>query len=289
MGFYFKDYDGNEVLTPTFTQYDAGQVIYVTDVAYDPSVYTGGAAFHFWNRNSENVLFSGAQKVDANVADGDPSAVYSCALPNSLMAEGLPFFAAFFLANETTHDPACTVGIIRITMEQRPEPGFGLNYENETQITAQTIFSLIGVFGEGDAEATRDMIRSQTDGQASTYIGWLNKIVADAEANMTSMRNAASAELSGIKANAVSDMNSIKSDTNGYKAAALQAQRDAEAAERNAHESAAAAAQTLNATAQAAKDAITTDVLDGYHIAVSNTAPRATTSGQKVITFVIEA
>ena len=285
MRFYFKDYDGNEVLTPTFTQYDSGQVIYVTDVAYDPAVYTGGPAFHFWNKNSESVLFAGATPIDGGVY-GDPNTVYQCALPNVLMGEGLPFFAAFYLANETTDRPACTVGIIRITMEQRPSPGFGLSYENETQITAQTIFSLIGVFGEGDVEATADMIRTQTDGEASTYIGWLNKIAADAEANLNSINDANSEALTSFKEGLIRDANQIKTDTNGFKGDAKGYAESAAGSARTASELRTAIQQEKAGTAQAAKDAITTDVLNGYHIAVAQVAP-TTTSGQKVITFVV--
>ena len=69
----------------------------MTDVAYDPAVYTGGPAFHFWNKNSEEVLYAAATPLDGGQL-GDPNTVYQCALPNVLMGEGLPFFAAFYLA-----------------------------------------------------------------------------------------------------------------------------------------------------------------------------------------------
>lgn len=286
MRFYFKDYDGNEVLTPTFTQYDSGQVIYVTDVAYDPAVYTGGPAFHFWNKNSEEVLFAGATPLDGGQL-GDPSTVYQCALPNVLMGEGLPFFAAFYLANETPDKPACTVGIIRITMEQRPEPGFDLNYDNKTQITAQTIFGLIGLFGEDDVNATADMIRNATNGEASTYIGWLNKIAVDAEANLSRINSANSEALDAFSTTLIRDANQIKTDTDTLKGQADGFCGRAEAAAEAAEGLLEDIQREKASTAQAAKDAITADVLNGYHIAVSTTMP-TNTSGQKVITFVVE-
>lgn len=301
MRFYFKDYDGNEVLTPTFTQYDSGQVIYVTDVAYDPAVYTGGPAFHFWNKNSEEVLFAGATPLDGGQF-GDPSTVYQCALPNVLLGEGLPFFAAFYLANETPDKPACTVGIIRITMEQRPEPGFDLNYDNETKITAQTIFSLIGLFGEDDVQATAAMIRDATGGAASTYIGWLNKIVADAEASMGTLQERAVAAVGSTQATAVGAVVDAKdaavaliAGEDGYLTQANRAKTEAQDAERDAKQHKADAAGILtevqterNNIQTAAQNYVTTNVLHGYQINVATTAP-TNTSGQKVITFVVDA
>ena len=301
MRFYFKDYDGNEVLTPTFTQYDSGQVIYVTDVAYDPAVYTGGPAFHFWNKNSEEVLYAAATPLDGGQL-GDPNTVYQCALPNVLMGEGLPFFAAFYLANETPDKPACTVGMLRITMEQRPEPGFDLNYDNKTQITAQTIFGLIGVFGEDDVNATADMIRDATNGEASTYIGWLNKIVADAEASIETQRQQAVGSVGTAKQEAVNDVDDAKdaavaliAGEDGYLTQANRAKDEAQSAERDAKQHKNDAADILtevqterNNIQTAAQNYVTTNVLHGYQINVATTAP-TNTSGQKVITFVVDA
>lgn len=265
MRFYFKDYDGNEVLTPSFTQYDSGQKIYVTDAVYDCNIYTAQPAFHFWNRNSKEVLSRSATLVEDTGERGSAEAVWTCVLPNSLLAEGLPFFAAFYLANEQVDTPACTVGLLRITMEQRPTPGFGMHdYSDETAISAQQVFNVIGATTLGDAAMTNDAIREATDGECSTYLEWLTKIANDTE----QIRE---------------DTDDIKSDTQG-----IHDETEAIRQATNTLYQQTLAAKT--ATAQAAKDAITADVLNGYQIRVSTTAPTgAAADGQKIITFVVDA
>lgn len=63
MEIYCMDYDGQEIVNPSLTQWDTGQVLYITGLVYDTSVYDT-PWFHFCNRNSMAVIRVKAQSDD---------------------------------------------------------------------------------------------------------------------------------------------------------------------------------------------------------------------------------
>lgn len=146
MDIYLVDYDGQEVLNPSFVQYDAGQKLRVTGLQYDTSIYTAESpVLHFWNEATDTAIAVVTTLVVGSGTAGTADAVWEAEVPNSLLESPLTITVAVYLPAETTSDPSKTVWMTQITVEKRVEPQYDL-YDNEgNPVSATEIFRKLGV------------------------------------------------------------------------------------------------------------------------------------------------
>lgn len=251
MDIYLVDYDGQEVLNPSFVQYDAGQKLRLTGLQYDTSVYTAESpVLHFWNEKTNPAIAVATELVSGSGLAGAVDAIWEAEVPNSLLENALTITVAVYLPAETPADPSKTVWMMQIPVEERVEPQYDL-YDNEgNPVSATEIYRKLGIL--------------PTDGSFTNYVDLFNEKIR--LASVQAQNAAASAQAA----------DGFADDAEGFKNAASTA-------------GATAGEAAANTVVSNAVSYITTNTLDGYKIRVSATAPTASASSADTITFVVES
>lgn len=113
MNIYCKDYDGHEIVNPSFAQWDTGQVLYASDVTYDTDKYAA-PWFHFSSAGTQVATCVEAEPVD----DG----VYCAQIPDLMLRQPYMIRAMVYLPSKENGAPSKTIGCAELRVVRRPPP-----------------------------------------------------------------------------------------------------------------------------------------------------------------------
>lgn len=114
MEIYCKDYDGQDILNPSLTQWDTGQMLYVTGLTYNADVYDD-PWFHFGNKQTAAVIRTQAASDD----NGD---TWYAPVPDTLLQEPYTVNVYVYLPAKNNSGVSKTAFKYELPVQPRPRP-----------------------------------------------------------------------------------------------------------------------------------------------------------------------
>lgn len=288
MEIVLKDRDGNDILSPTLTQWDQGVPIEIRDFYYNPEF----VFLHFYNSTKQAIY---SQPVTPNTS----THTITTEVPNQLLREPYPITVHVYKADGgSATDPdepvhAQTVFTATINVEPRMKPDDFEEIDNAGSVSAKQVqedlgrqiaaweTTLMGLYGTVSATPTEGYFDTATQKMYSDET-MTQEIVGDQSAIYVDMR---SDKLYTFSNGVWTSWDGSVVDTMRYCKARADACDNASASMHTQYQ---AELNTANTTLQNTFS----DALDGCVVRVGSAAPTAASYGDEsrpVITFVIGA